>query len=90
MDIIERVARAICQANQVEPDSDSQTDGNACQWEDYAEDARAAIAAMREPTDAMIEVGEMKANDLTQPDWSPIDIASRTYTAMIDAALVEK
>jgi len=42
----------------------------------YEAMARAAIAAMREPTDAMMEVGQM---------WN-----SHRWQAMIDAALEEK
>ena len=56
---------------------------------DYAEMARAAIAAMREPTEGM------KGAAVPQPDFPVLDevvqgcrnIAGRYWRAMIDAAL---
>lgn len=53
--MVERVARAICIGN---PDFKMGTDGEGgLLWEMYADQARAAIAAMREPTEAMIDEG---------------------------------
>jgi hypothetical protein len=52
-DTVERVARAICRVE--EPDFDPNADDRGREpalWTNYIEHARAAIAAMREPTDA--------------------------------------
>lgn len=55
--MIERLARAICAANQMDPDSKSHINGNALHWEDYVKDAEAALAELREPSDEMCAVG---------------------------------
>lgn len=47
-EMIERVARAICDASHDNPDPD---------WRAYEHLARAAIEAMREPTEAMSSAG---------------------------------
>lgn len=44
--LIERVARAICEANGADPDSD---DYRQADWRDYQDEARAAIEAMHSP-----------------------------------------
>jgi hypothetical protein len=49
-------------------------------WTLYAEVARAAIEAMREPTEAMIEAGQ-------EEDLGRTESVGMIYTAMIDAAL---
>lgn len=73
--MIEFVAEAI---------ADSASAGNG-----YKQIAIAAIKAMREPTDDMVEAGDKHAvywdvrTDSTQGECEPI------YTAMIDAALGE-
>jgi hypothetical protein len=65
--MIERAARAIADAQDVsEP------------FDNYEEMARAAIAAMREPTEAMLEAS---------PVSGPVSII---WQNMIDAALEEK
>jgi hypothetical protein len=74
--MIERVARAIGEKRA----------GNG-KWEDYAlgyqndcrGEARAAIAAMREPTEGMV----MAASDAKNSDWDEV------WHPMIDAALKE-
>jgi len=84
--MIERVARAICATYYGKPDRD----GN---WMAFLKEARAAIEAMQEPTDAMTEAGA----GLDDDDWddSPIGFASAkgearaTYRAMIATALNE-
>ena len=72
MNMIERVAKAINDA--------------MLQHGDYKPDelARAAIAAMREPTDRMVHVGTM--NNLRQDVFFMVGICKN----MIDAALEEK
>jgi hypothetical protein len=49
--------------------------------------ARAAIAAMREPTSRMGIVGQNRVNACTDYDGPDSDAAVRTWEAMIDAAL---
>ncbi|WP_411037538.1 hypothetical protein [Shinella sp. BYT-45] len=71
--MVEKVARAIALANRA-PDSDD--------WPVYINDARAAIAAMANPTDAMIDAA---AGEFVPPgDFIP------GYNAAIDAALLEQ
>ena len=70
--MVERVAKAIDDALPQNPDPD-----------DISKAARAAIAAMREPT-----------NDMQLAGWAPIHttgaaIAEHIWIAMIDAALNE-
>jgi hypothetical protein len=67
-EMIERVAKAIWEANHG-------YDGGLAQ-------ARAAIAAMREPTEEMITAGEHA--------YLPTCNFEAVYHAMIDAALAEK
>lgn len=83
--MIERVARAICAAKGDDPDEpceDWMTEFSG--WRGYQESARAAIEAMRDPTEAMIEAGAMVDNwcqsegQAAQPD---------VYRKMIDEAL---
>lgn len=80
MEMIERVARALMRANGGDTESGWDLD-----WEDYTEDARAAIAAMREPSD------QTKRKAWGHPgsdgDGHPNDTA--IYQSLIDAALDE-
>lgn len=69
--MVERVAKAIALANRA-PDSDD--------WPVYVADARAAIEAMREPTDAMVDAGE----------GTMCPHAGCIFSDMIDAALNEQ
>jgi|AmaraimetFIIA100_FD_contig_41_5707065_length_408_multi_3_in_0_out_0_1 hypothetical protein len=64
--MIERVARAIAKSQGVEDT-----------WRGYMAETRAAIAAMREPTEAMAHAGDQHAG---RDAWQ----------AMIDAALKEE
>lgn len=66
--MVERVARAICRHAM----------GGESDWSNFVADARSAIEAMREPTDAMIIAGVHHDN--------MGDMAGR-WMAMIDAAL---
>jgi hypothetical protein len=90
--MIERVARALFAVENSFP--------GACTWEDecagetsvglreyWIRSARAAIAALREPTEAMIAAGD----DAPPNDLFASEKASRLrYQAMIDAALLPK
>lgn len=75
MNMREKIARAILKSNGDFGEALGFT------WEDYLQDADAALSAMREPTDGMIEAGYGAHNN-----GSPRD----RYTAMIDAALEGK
>ena len=81
VDVVERVARAICRAMW----------GDDCplmtaaafeeeHWSQTLADARAAIAAMREPTEAMCEAGKRGGT---------VGAAAASWRAMVDAALAE-
>ena len=87
-EMIERVAREICITSGHAPDAlDPRTFGPdnllRPQWMNFVEQARAAIAAMREPTYEMVKSGVMKrlgvgtAADLVEAEWR----------AMIDQSL---
>jgi hypothetical protein len=69
MSLVERVARALAAAAGDDPNR---------YWGEYQDDARAAIAAMREPTEAMVNVLRNTEHGILD-DWH----------AMIDAALAE-
>jgi hypothetical protein len=73
-EMIERVARVL----HARDDYDGYT------WHDYIPDARAAIAAMREPTDRMVHVGTMA--NLRQDGF----FMGGIWKNMIDAALEGK
>lgn len=83
-DIIERVARAIADKT---AEICARTPGDCVAVEISApEVARAAILAMREPTEGMIGAGD----GLRFWKRSLYEITKLTYTGMIDAALQEK
>lgn len=54
--MVERVARAIAKGRGLDPEADLSY-GKKPSWQYFTDDARAAIAAMRMPTDGMIEDG---------------------------------
>lgn len=78
-EIVERVAKAI--------DDASQPPGRPDYKMLMENSARAAIEAMREPTEDMIEKGMWSRSENGQ--YSPRDIAVTIYKAMIDAALAQ-
>ncbi|MET3826593.1 hypothetical protein ABIC16_002286 [Sphingomonas sp. PvP055] len=75
MEIIERVARALCKADG-HPEN-SRFEGKPM-WVSYSDTARVAVEVMQNPTEAMAEA----ARDLG-PNHDPI----RYYAAMITTAL---
>lgn len=75
--MVERVARAICRAGICGPRDHIEAEVNR-NWRKFVLEARAAIAAMREPTEAMLDAGNSDGHD---PDLH------QTYKNMIDAAL---
>jgi len=80
-EVIERVVRAIETEMQRVHDSSG---GILCASPEQL--ARAAIAALREPTEAMLEAGLEAHYD--PDDWRIRELGT-TWRAMIDAALVE-
>jgi len=75
--LVERVARAMAQEN------DHHDEFEIGDFRDaYMDMARAAIEAMREPTDAMVDSGVDHIGEGHYNGWA--------YTAMIDAALNEQ
>lgn len=88
-EMLERVARAICRGGMTGPKDhlDEQENSN---WRMFVVEARAAIAAMREPTNAMIVTGDEKiiwhlnGTSLVRADPTP---AQNCFVSMIDEAL---
>ncbi len=76
-DLVERVARAMFVVESDDPDDPGVWEYAA---ENYRALARAAIEAMREPTEAMIDAGAIYAD---------CNGAHGAWQAMIDAALKE-
>jgi hypothetical protein len=88
--MIERVARAICVASGLDPDRpfsssnySKETEPQEFAWHEYLPEARAAINAMREPTEAMEDAG----NSATYI-WID-ETSADVWPRMIDAALKE-
>ena len=79
-DMVERVSRALYKKRRPWGDPDK-VDGYLPAWHFCIDDARAAIAAMREPTWAMVDAA---------PDEIRTDLAViHCWRAMIDAALTD-
>jgi hypothetical protein len=87
MTMIERVARAMTedfvndQLDNIEINPRRYADDN---WKSYASMARAAIEAMREPTDEMVDAGRIARMNVAGGYDGPSG-----WEAMIDAALKE-
>jgi hypothetical protein len=74
-EMIERVARAIAEQNH-----------GLTTWDEWIDEARAAIKAMREPTEAMMNgLRITRECDSTAALWAPI-----VWRTMIDAALCKE
>jgi hypothetical protein len=81
-EMIERGARALCEAKLWPGAWEKETEGNREEWRMLA---RAMLRSMREPTDKMAEAIWDKTGD---PCWK--DDAIKAWQAGIDAALEEK
>lgn len=96
-EMIERVARAICKARGDDPDargpavwqSGFYPDHLFARWRSYEGLARAAIAEMREPTEAMVAAGgrEVQIDYENGREADRVTDATNCWQAMIDAAL---
>jgi hypothetical protein len=84
--MIERMARALCEKRMTPPIYPQEVDQD---WPLFADDARAVLAAMREPPMEIVQAGfdaEATANPYkTQPHH----VVPAIWQAMIDAALAE-
>jgi hypothetical protein len=81
-EMIERVARAIQKWEGEQPSKSEDGDGYSSDWHEYVGSAVAAIHAMREPTEAMLDRGAV-----AEGDGNLAAQARNIYAAMIDAAL---
>lgn len=81
MKLVERVARAICTAGGNDPGRVWGENAEE-EWKLYVDEARAAFAEIRIPTEAMQTAGHDVRND-------PYSGTDEIYTAMIDAAIAE-
>jgi hypothetical protein len=78
-DFIERVSRALCQSAGHDPRGKQQVgSGERENWTFFVQAARAAVGAMREPTQTMIEAAR---DDILVAD------ASSVWRTMINTAL---
>lgn len=92
-EMVERVARAICteqpgcKIGGRSPDDRNTLRGTPL-WMSFASEARAAIAALREPTEAMIDAAwPLVADSLGADRAASREIATAVWIAMIDQAL---
>lgn len=83
MTMVEKVARALFARKVEEFVCDGSWEENASLHDDFRADARAAIEAMREPTDAMVDAA--RAHHEGHP-YLPYSL----FNSMIDAALNEE
>lgn len=82
MEMIERVAVALSVADGFHPEATSNDGEDQPAWTLYVAMAKAAIEAMKVPTDEMVAAGEENINGTED--------VSYVFTAMIEAALKEK
>ncbi|WP_242128062.1 hypothetical protein [Sphingobium sp. Sx8-8] len=78
IEMIERLARAICKQKGIAPDHHHPEFGT--QWQATAREAKGLLIVMLDPTDAMIRAGARRAE--IDPER-----ARTAYRAMIDAAI---
>lgn len=84
----ERAARALC-ALDGNPEN-AAMDGKPL-WQDYLPEVRAVIAALRDPSQAMIEAANGAApGHVDMHDFIVEDMAAPVWSAMIDALLGEE
>lgn len=85
MNMIERVARAICVDGGFNPDE--QMPNNGPRWRYYEPAARSAIQAMREPTEEMLDASWLLTGESEEMRSRTHNRYTRHYSAMIDEAL---
>lgn len=86
MDMVERVARALCRYDGYDPDKIVGVRPlQSPQWDLYRKRARAAIEVMREPTEEMVEAAELAGG---MAGWDHIGKRLRNaWSAAIDVAI---
>lgn len=92
MTMVERVARAICAADGHDPDGPpiDEYPSAIYPWAVYRNLAKAAIEAMREPSEEMKKAGEhAEISDSYGEYYVSADNAADIFRAMVDAALKE-
>jgi hypothetical protein len=82
-EMVERVAKALSIADGNHPDACSNDEDSQPIWHLYTADARAAIEAMREPTQAMIHAGQNTYCDHGDQNCG----CAVSWSAMIESAL---
>lgn len=95
MTMIERVARAMCVAKGIDPDEPTHASGGTGiditvyqrQWQKQVVAARAAIEAMREPSEKMAAAFFSPIADTAAASYFEDDDFEYCYRAMINAAL---
>lgn len=84
---LERAARALC-ALDGHPEN-AKMDGKPL-WQNYLPEAQAVLQAIRDPSEAMIELFEGPAGDAGWGmDKRKADLLTRTWNGLVDAALKE-
>jgi hypothetical protein len=83
-EMVERGARALCEAKLWPGAWENETKGNREEWRMLA---RAMLRSMREPTESMVEAAYEDHDTKSAADDSNKDFAASCYRAMIDAAL---
>lgn len=89
--MIERIARLLCAREGGDPDEVRHGELHAAGrtwlgWQAHASEARGLLAAMREPTEAMAQVG---GNEIPRESECLAEDAADIWRAMIDEELAE-
>lgn len=100
---IERAARVICEHRGIDPDylepgdaygiDEYLANGDPAhfKWREFVELARAVVASMRDPSEAMRNAASDAEPTSSPGEWSyPEDMAVAQWQAMVDAALAEE
>ena len=83
---LERIARALCSQNGLPENTMYQ---GRPMWEDFLPKARAALNAIRTPTEAMAEAGGAIGGFSDWYEGQYAEKASEVWKAMVEAALIE-
>lgn len=92
--MLEKMCRAMCVECGLDPDREfkssnygPETAPHEFAWQEYLPEARAALMAIREPDDEMLDAAYVARRTKTGPDGSD---DAKIHRAMIDAILNEK
>jgi hypothetical protein len=84
---LERIARAICKANNMDPDAQF---GRSPRWNVYVVDARAAVEAMMTPSDAVLKAGVNYRLSTTIHGFNKWRDDTRTLLAVMCRAILDE